>query len=117
MRRAARLLDTAALELKHGDPDSAASRAYYAAFHAVSALFLLEGRSFRKHSALEAAVHKDLVHAGRWPEAVGQHYKFLSNLRSIGDYGGIVHVAEEDAGRAIEYARSIIQPVRNTTGL
>ncbi len=31
--------------------DAAASRAYYAAFYAVSALFALEGREFVKHSA------------------------------------------------------------------
>ncbi len=50
-------------------PDAAASRAYYAAFYAVSALFALEGRTFRKHSALEAAVHHDLVKMGlgRYP--------------------------------------------------
>ena len=49
------------------DPDSAASRAYYAAFYAVSALFALEGRSFNKHTALESAVHRDLVRTGKWP--------------------------------------------------
>ena len=30
--------------------DAAASRAYYAAFYAVSALFALRGRTFKKHS-------------------------------------------------------------------
>jgi len=33
------------------DPDSAASRAYYAAFHALTALFALRGQTFSKHSA------------------------------------------------------------------
>jgi len=33
-------------------PDSAASRAYYAAFYAVSALFALRGVVYRKHSAV-----------------------------------------------------------------
>ena len=37
------------------DPDAAASRAYYAAFYAISALFSLQGKSFVKHSAVEAA--------------------------------------------------------------
>ena len=45
-------------------PDAAASRAYYAAFYAVSALLALGGRTFKKHSALEAAVHRDLVKPG-----------------------------------------------------
>ena len=46
-------------------PDGAANRSYYAAFHAASALFALEGRIFTRHSALEAAIHKELVHTGR----------------------------------------------------
>lgn len=32
------------------DPDTAASRAYYAAFYAVSAMFILEGKNFSRHS-------------------------------------------------------------------
>ena len=56
--------------------DGAASRAYYAAFHAVSALFALEGRIFAKHSAIEAAVHRDLVKTGRWPSALGREFSF-----------------------------------------
>ncbi len=43
------------------DPDAAASRAYYAAFYAVSAMLALEGKTFSRHSALEVAVHRDLV--------------------------------------------------------
>ena len=46
-------------------PHSIANRSYYAAFYAVSALFAAEGSFFRKHSQLEAAVHRDLVHTGR----------------------------------------------------
>ena len=64
--RARDALRDAHLLLSNGGFDGAASRAYYAAFHAVTALFALEGRIFAKHSALEAAVHRDLVKPGRW---------------------------------------------------
>ena len=67
--------------------DSAASRAYYAAFHAVSALFALERRTFTKHSALEAAVHRDLVKAGRWSSDLGRDFSFCVDVRGVGDYG------------------------------
>ena len=60
--------------LTNGGFDSAASRAYYAAFHAVTALFALEGRIFARHSALEAAVHRDLVKAGRWSADLGRDF-------------------------------------------
>jgi uncharacterized protein len=68
-RRARQALETAGL-LADRDPDAAASRAYYAAFYAVSALLAFDQRSFRKHSAVERAVHRDLVKNGIWSSEV-----------------------------------------------
>ncbi len=91
--------------------DAAASRAYYAAFFAASALFALEGRSFRRHSAVEAAVHRDLVRPGKWPVSRGANYSRLFELRQTGDYGVGEHVSTEDARRAVEAARHILSAV------
>ena len=91
--------------------DAAASRAYYAAFYAVSALFAMQGKTFSKHSAVRAAVHRDLVKAGAWSVELGQDYSSLVELREIGDYGGSTHVSEEDAKEAIETARRILEAV------
>jgi uncharacterized protein (UPF0332 family) len=68
--RAVRSYKSAA-KLADEDPDAAASRAYYAAFHAVSALFALQGKTFTKHRALEAAVHRDLVRTQMWAVDLG----------------------------------------------
>lgn len=65
--RALRALRTAE-RLVDEDPDASASRAYYAAFFAVRALFALEQRTFRKHTEVEAAVHRDLVPHSALPE-------------------------------------------------
>ena len=78
-------------------PDSAASRAYYAAFYAVSAMFALEGKTFRKHSAVEAAVHRDLVRPGRWAVELGRKYSQLLEARSVGDYSVGQHATCEEA--------------------
>lgn len=95
------------------DPDSAASRAYYAAFHAVSAKFLLEGKIFSKHSALESAVHKELIKPGKWPVEIGQDFSWLSGMRSTGDYGGVLHVNKNDAIKAIEKAKNILKLIES----
>lgn len=71
-----------------------------------------EGRSFRKHSAVEAAVHRDLVRARRWSPDLGESYSRLQLRRITGDYGGEVHVAHDDALDAIEAARRIVDEVR-----
>lgn len=93
------------------DADGAASRAYYAAFYAVSARFALEGKFFSKHSALEAAVHRDLVKPGIWPTELGRNFSRLKDLRSIGDYGEETHVTSADATEAVEMARGILKAV------
>ena len=92
--------------------DNAASRAYYAAFYAVSALFALEERTFRKHTQLEAAVHRDLIKSGRWPPERGKDFSRLATLRERGDYGGDRHVSHEEAMEATNRAGRIVEQVR-----
>jgi uncharacterized protein (UPF0332 family) len=99
----------AARTIVYEDPDSSASRAYYAAFHSVSAFFALNGRTFTKHSALESAVHKELVKPGIWPLEIGKNFSWLVSTRSTGDYGGGMHVSEQDAVLAVEKARQILE--------
>ena len=55
--RAVRALKTAG-EWTVDDPDGCVSRAYYAAFHAVSALLASEGKSFVKHMKKDPAIEK-----------------------------------------------------------
>jgi len=91
--------------------DAAASRAYYAAFYAVSALFALEDKEFTKHSQVRAAVHRDLVKTGRWPTERGEDYSFLLRLRETGDYGGSQHVSADEAAEAVVTAGRIAELV------
>ena len=68
------------------DASTAANRANYAAYYAVSALFAAEGKTFKRHSAVEAAVHRDLVNTGRWTSELGDAFRELRRLRSTADY-------------------------------
>ena len=93
------------------DPDATASRAYYAAFYAVSAWFALSGKTFTRHSGVERAVHRDLVKAGIWPKELGKGYATLLDLRNAGDYGGGQHVLPSEAERALQTATDILRAV------
>jgi uncharacterized protein (UPF0332 family) len=93
------------------DPDSSVSRAYYAAFHAVTALFALDGKAFTKHTALRAAVHRELVKEGKWHKDLGTDYDYLLELREIGDYGGMTAVTMSDAQKAVKCAKNILDGV------
>ena len=106
-QRAQRAIKTASA-LIESDPESATSRAYYAAFHALTAIFALRGQSFNKHAALRGALHKDLINTRQWPVDLGKDYDFFMDLREISDYGGVARVSEQDARRSVGAAQRII---------
>lgn len=110
-QRALQTLRTAE-DLIDRDPNSSASRAYYAAFYAVSALLAFEGQSFSKHTAIERTVHRDLVKTGKWPVEVGAAFSWLAELRHTADYGGSEHAQPEDAENAVGKAKLILKAVR-----
>jgi uncharacterized protein (UPF0332 family) len=106
-----RLALAAAKAVVQIDPNSSANRAYYAAFHVFTGYFASVGQSFAKHSALRSAIHRDLIHAGRLDDGIGQDFDFLMDLRESGDYGGLVRVTATDANAAIETAQRICEAI------
>ena len=112
-QRAHRALASAE-KLVKSDPDSSASRVYYAAFHALTALFALRDQTFSKHSAIRAALHRDLVQTEQFEAQLGQDYDFLMDLREAGDYGGIAHVTADSAATAVRKAKAFIEAVGRT---
>jgi uncharacterized protein (UPF0332 family) len=73
----------------------------------------LTGRTFKKHSTLEAAVHRDLVKTGLWPRQLGEGFSQLVHLRQLGDYSVADHVSHEQAEGAIQAADNILRAVAN----
>lgn len=103
----------AARTLLDVSPDSAASRAYYTVFYAASSYFMFEGRSFTKHAAVEAAVHRDLVRAGALDPEFGAAYSKLVKLRTVGDYGLSMHVSEAEARQAVAMAEAFFRAIQD----
>jgi len=62
---------------------------------------------------MRAAVHRDLVKAGEWPEELGRDYDYLVDVCETGDYGGVSHVNEKEATEAVEKARAILKRVHS----
>jgi uncharacterized protein (UPF0332 family) len=113
LERADESLLAAQLLYEAGHWDFAAARAYYAAFYAATAASLGEGGEYRKHSGVIAAIHKFLVRTGKLDKEHGKNLNWLFELRSIGDYGDIRHVPQEDAARAIAVAKSFVEAIKN----
>ena len=110
-QRALQALRTAEA-LIESDPDASASRAYYAAFYAASALLAFQQQTFSKHTALERAIHRDLVKSGAWSVEAGAAFSWLANLRYTGDYGGQDHVSADESKTALDKARLVLAAAR-----
>lgn len=109
LERAGKALEAADTLCDAGLFDDAASRAYYAAFHAASAALASRGLTFRKHGAVIGAVHKWFVRTGEVEAETGKWLTWLFELRSVGDYGEMVHVNEEQARMACERATTLVR--------
>lgn len=105
--QAARLLFDAKLS------DEVASRAYYTAFHAASALLLSKNLSFHSHSGVLRAVSLNFVKTGQLDKHHGRDLNWLAELRQVGDYGESRHVTTEEAQTAILVAESFLAQVRS----
>jgi uncharacterized protein (UPF0332 family) len=105
LRAARTLLDT-------GHPDFAASRCYYAAFYAATALLLRRDMQFGKHSGVIAAIHRHVVRTGELGLEWGKRLNWLFELRSVGDYGETRHVTHDEATRPLDAARGFVFAVR-----
>ena len=92
--------------------DFVASRAYYAAFYAATALLLGEGLDFGKHSGVIAAVHQKYVRIGRLEKKYGKDLNWLFELRGVGDYGVKIHVSNEEADKAIVVAEDFVEAIK-----
>lgn len=107
----AHLALASARQLVVSDPESACSRAYYSAFHALSAFFALRSISFTKHSSLRAALHRELVQPGLLSKEIGRDFGFLAGARDTGDYGGVERVSAQSAQMAVEKAESFLAAI------
>ena len=95
-----------------GYHDFAASRAYYAAFYAASAVLLNEGLDFSKHSGVIAFIHQRFVKTGKVSNEQGKDLNWLFEIRSVGDYGVTAHVSQPQAERAIQAAENFISTIK-----
>ena len=94
------------------DPDSAASRAYCAVFHGVTATLAGRGMEFTKHTAVRAALHRDIIQSGALSVDLGRDYDFLLDLRETADYGGVAEASLASATKAIEKERTILAAIQ-----
>lgn len=108
--QAAKLLRSAELT------NDAASRAYYAVFHAASALLLVQNLEFKSHTGVLRAISLNFVKPGILETSVGRDLNWLAELRQTADYGEIRNVSVLDAEDAINIAEHFLNQVHRLLG-
>ena len=93
--------------------DSAVSRAYYVCFYAATALLLSADLEFSKHSGVISTIHQKYVKTGKLDKKHGKSLNWLFELRSIADYGVLIHVSQQDAEDAIKATECFLSAIKS----
>lgn len=90
--------------------------AYFACFHAFSAVLMEGGRSFRKHKEVRSALHRDYVHKGRIEVSWGKHYDWLFENRQKADYRPMVQFDTEQVNEIVEKSGDFVNEMKKLLG-
>lgn len=112
MAKAEEKLSAAQLLIKEGFVDDAISRAYYAIFHAASAVLLSEGMSVESHRALKEMFGLHFVKTGQIERKYGRLLSKLKDERETGDDDIYTSFEREDAESAVREATEFIAAMK-----
>lgn len=94
-----------------GHYNDAASKSYYAAFHALQAALLSIGLTFSKHSGVIAAFNKNFVLKGLFPKDFSQKISRLYRDRLIGDYEYDENVSQEESQQDLADVEELVRAI------
>ena len=104
-------LQAANLLLEANSYRGANNRAYYAIFHAVSAVLATEGIAFKKHKDTLAYFNKNYVAAEIFPRNLGRKIVKAEEIRHESDYDTFYIASKEVTIEQIQTAEQLIELV------
>jgi len=113
LRKADEKLKRAEEDVADGYPDDAVSRAYYAVFHAITAVLATRGLSFSSHSQTIGAFNREFVHTGLFPKGVTQTVRQMFEHRQAGDYEWAQSVDAKTAADDVAAAKLLLGQCRD----
>lgn len=112
LKNAFEKLETARILYKNARYDDAVSRAYYAAFHAMTAALLSKDFSYSSHGQVIGAFNREFIKTGIFPKKYSSIIQALFDDRQIGDYGIFVKISKSTAQEHINNAEKLIEAIR-----
>jgi uncharacterized protein (UPF0332 family) len=112
LAKAGEKLAAAERELAAGFHGEASSRAYYSAFHAVTAALATQGLSFSSHGQTIGAFNREFVKKDIFPANMTGQLQRLFENRQTADYDWVSVVDEQTAEEDVAAARGILAACR-----
>jgi uncharacterized protein (UPF0332 family) len=112
LAKAGEKLEAAERELQAGFPGEAASRSYYAVFHAMAAVLATRELSFSSHTQTIGAFNREFVKSGVFPSGTTRLLQSLFEDRQIADYDWVNAVDKETAGTDVNNAKELVESCR-----
>ena len=112
MEKAENRLKAAESLFELGYYDDVVSRAYYAVFHAVQALFLTEGEKAETHKGVLTLFSLLFIKTWRFRKEFGKYLSNLKDDRESGDYKVFSYIDEETAKNALVEAREFLDETK-----
>jgi len=103
---------TAHINFENGRYDDVASRAYYAAYHAISAVLIQKGMVFSSHAQTIGAFNREFIKTGIFPREFTNMIQRLFEDRQTGDYDSASSLDRETAQENIRSAETIIVAIK-----
>lgn len=88
------------------------NRAYYSIFHAINAIHILNGASYKKHKDAIANFNKEYVRTEIFPRIIGRKIARAEEIRHASDYDDFYIATREEAGQMIETAEEFLSMAR-----
>ena len=104
-------LKTAKIDFDNGQYDDSVSRAYYAIFHALSAVLFYKGFQFTSHSQVIGMFNKQFVKTNIFPKNYTKIVHRIFEERQIGDYDIESSMDKKTALMDINDAEQIIKAI------
>ena len=104
-------LATSKMLLESGVYKLSLNRSYYAMFHAMRAITVLDGFDASKHSSIIACFNKDYVKTGVFDKKASKIVKSASVLREKSDYEDFYIASKTDAETQVKNAEQFLAMV------
>lgn len=106
-------LKEAEILLSAGEYRGTANRAYYAAFHALRAVLVLDNFDSKKHSGIISKFRELYLKTELFDKSVSDAISSLFRVRSASDYDDFYVVSRQDAVQQLKNAKDIVELISN----